>query len=111
MDDLVTKGGVSLSRRYLRSVISTMSARVKRSSTVLIAFRTSSINIRRPQCTSSGQEQRANLLEEFDRQFFFRGQLACLEHWPAQFGGDSEIDLGAKRILAAFGQLHTLLNQ
>src|SRR5206468_3653165 len=53
------KGGVTLSRRYLRSVISTISARVKRSSTVLIAFRTSNINIRSPQWISSGQEQRA----------------------------------------------------
>jgi hypothetical protein len=57
--DLWRKGGATLSRRYLRRVISTISARVKRSSTVLIALRTSNINIRRPQCTSSGQEQRA----------------------------------------------------
>src|SRR4030095_5542621 len=53
------KGGVTLSRRYLRSVMSTISARVKRSSTVVMAFRTSNISTRRPQCASSGQEQRS----------------------------------------------------
>src|SRR6266436_2468203 len=57
--DLSRKGGATLSRPYLRSVILTMSASVKRSSTVLMAFRTSNINIPSPQCTSSGQEQPA----------------------------------------------------
>ena len=34
----------------------------------------------------SGRFQlRKNLLEELDRQFFFRSELAYLEHWPAQF--------------------------
>lgn len=28
---------------------------------------------------------RKNLLEELDRQFFFRSDLAYLEHWPAEF--------------------------
>ena len=51
-----------------------------------------------------------NLFEKLDWQFFFYGQFAYLEHWPAEFGGDSEIDQRAKRIFAAFRQFHILSN-
>ena len=49
-----------------------------------------------------------NLLEKLDWQFFFYGQFAYLEHWPAEFGGDAEIDKSSERIFAAFGKFHVL---
>ena len=51
-------------------------------------------------------ELRKDLLEKFARQFFFSGQFAHLQHWPAEFGGDAEIDKSSERIFATFGQFH-----
>ena len=47
-----------------------------------------------------------NLLQEFDRQFLFRGQLAYLKHGPAEFGGNAKINKSAERVFATFGQFH-----
>src|SRR5439155_8600914 len=58
LNALEIKGGDTLSRRILRNVISTMSARVWRSRILMIAVRTSSISMRRPQWSSSGKVQR-----------------------------------------------------
>ena len=55
---------------------------------------------------SSGLELRKNLLEEFDRQFFLGGQFAHLQHRPAEFGGDTEIDKSSERIFTAFREFH-----
>src|SRR5206468_7524968 len=54
-------------------------------------------------------ELHKNLLEKFDRQFFFRRQLAYLEHWPAKFGGDAEIDKSSERVFATFREFHLSL--
>src|SRR5262249_58429444 len=53
-------------------------------------------------------ELRKNLLKEFDRQFFFRGQLTYLKHRPPELRGDAKIDKSSERIFAAFGNFHFL---
>jgi hypothetical protein len=54
-------------------------------------------------------ELHKNLLEKFDRQFFFRGELAYLKHRPAEFGGNAEIDKRSERVFATFRKFHALL--
>ena len=57
---------------------------------------------------SARLELREDLLKKFDRQFFFRGQLAYLQHWPAKLSSDAEINKGSERVFAAFGKFHRL---
>ena len=51
-------------------------------------------------------ELHKNLLEKFDWQFFFRGQLTYLKHRPAEFRRDAEIDKSSERVFATFREFH-----
>ena len=50
-----------------------------------------------------------NLLEEFNRQFLFGGELGDLQDRTTEFLRDPQIDQGAERVFAAFGKIHSLV--